>query len=37
MVPFRLSQNMVDSFGISGVEGTYRRCAETTLQAREAI
>ncbi|GIL92019.1 hypothetical protein Vretifemale_19512, partial [Volvox reticuliferus] len=32
MVPFRLTQNVVDGFGISGVEGVYRRCCETTLQ-----
>ncbi|KAF5827558.1 kinase-like domain-containing protein [Dunaliella salina] len=32
MVPFRLTQNMVDAFGISGVEGSYRKCAEITLQ-----
>ncbi len=32
MVPFRLTQNMVDCFGISGVEGSYRKCAEITLQ-----
>ncbi|KXZ54940.1 hypothetical protein GPECTOR_3g11 [Gonium pectorale] len=32
MVPFRLTQNVVDGFGISGVEGVFRRCAETTLQ-----
>ncbi|GFR46172.1 hypothetical protein Agub_g7700, partial [Astrephomene gubernaculifera] len=32
MVPFRLTQNVIDGFGISGVEGVYRRCAETTLQ-----
>ncbi len=33
MVPFRLTQNVVDGFGVTGVEGLYRRCAETTLQA----
>lgn len=32
MVPFRLTQNVVDSFGVSGVEGTFRRAAEMTLQ-----
>jgi phosphatidylinositol kinase/protein kinase (PI-3 family) len=32
MVPFRLTQNVVDAFGITGVEGTFRRSAETTLQ-----
>jgi hypothetical protein len=32
MVPFRLTQNVIDSFGVSGIEGTYRKSAETTLQ-----
>uniref|UniRef100_A0A7R9VTK1 Serine/threonine-protein kinase ATR n=1 Tax=Chlamydomonas euryale TaxID=1486919 RepID=A0A7R9VTK1_9CHLO len=32
MVPFRLTQNIVDSFGVSGVEGVFRKCAEITLQ-----
>ena len=32
MVPFRLTQNVIDSFGITGVEGTFRKCAEITLQ-----
>jgi serine/threonine-protein kinase ATR len=31
-VPFRLTQNVVDCFGVSGVEGTFRRAAEMTLQ-----
>lgn len=31
MVPFRLTQNVVDGFGVTGVEGAYRRSAETTL------
>ncbi len=31
MVPFRLTQNMVDSFGVSGVEGAYRKAAEMTM------
>ncbi|KAJ9523632.1 hypothetical protein QJQ45_007291 [Haematococcus lacustris] len=30
-VPFRLTQNVVDSFGVAGVEGAFRRSAETTL------
>ena len=34
MVPFRLTQNVIDSFGVSGIEGVYRSCAEITLQAR---
>jgi len=31
MVPFRLTQNVVDAFGVTGVEGVYRRTFETTL------
>ena len=31
MVPFRLTQNVIDGFGISGVEGVFRTSAETTL------
>lgn len=27
----RLTQNVVDGFGVSGVEGVYRRCCEITL------
>lgn len=34
MVPFRLTQNVVDSFGVAGVEGTFRKAAEGTLQVR---
>lgn len=30
-VPFRLTRNMVDGFGVTGVEGTFRRSSETTL------
>ncbi|KAF0685567.1 Aste57867_22575 [Aphanomyces stellatus] len=31
IVPFRLTPNMVDAFGLSGVEGVYRHSAEVTL------
>ncbi|CAH2104651.1 unnamed protein product [Euphydryas editha] len=31
-VPFRLTQDIVAGFGSSGVEGTFRRCCERTLQ-----
>ena len=34
MVPFRLTQNLVDAFGVSGYEGAYRRACEVTLQVR---
>jgi hypothetical protein len=32
MVPFRMTQNIVDSFGVAGVEGAFRKCCECTLQ-----
>ena len=32
IVPFRLTHNMVDAMGATGVEGFYRRAAETTLR-----
>ena len=31
-VPFRLTQNLIDCFGVSGHEGAFRRCCEATLQ-----
>ncbi|KAL2911314.1 hypothetical protein HK105_209228 [Polyrhizophydium stewartii] len=31
-VPFRLTQNMVDAFGLGGVEGTFRASCEVTLR-----
>ena len=31
-VPFRLTPDMVDGFGISGTEGVFRRCSEETLR-----
>lgn len=31
-MPFRLTQNMVDGFGVTGVDGTFRRCSEHTLR-----
>ncbi|XP_051147175.1 serine/threonine-protein kinase ATR isoform X2 [Andrographis paniculata] len=32
LVPFRLTQNMIDGLGITGYEGTYLRVCEITLQ-----
>ncbi|KPV74376.1 uncharacterized protein RHOBADRAFT_37377 [Rhodotorula graminis WP1] len=32
LVPFRLTQNLVDGFGMSGVDGVFRRCCEETLR-----
>jgi serine/threonine-protein kinase ATR len=37
MVPFRMTQNVVDCFGVSGVEGGFRRAAEITLQVRAEV
>ena len=31
-VPFRLTQNVIDGFGVTGVEGMYRICSEITLR-----
>ena len=31
VVPFRLTQNVVDGFGVAGVDGVYRRSCESTL------
>lgn len=32
LVPFRLTRDLVDGMGISGVEGVFRRCCEETLR-----
>jgi phosphatidylinositol kinase/protein kinase (PI-3 family) len=31
-VPFRLTRDIVDGMGVSGVEGVFRRCCESTLR-----
>ncbi|WVF65515.1 hypothetical protein IAT40_000243 [Kwoniella sp. CBS 6097] len=31
-VPFRLTNDLVDGLGITGIEGTFRRCSEHTLR-----
>ncbi|KIK53267.1 hypothetical protein GYMLUDRAFT_77511 [Collybiopsis luxurians FD-317 M1] len=31
-VPFRLTQNLVDAFGVTGVEGVFRTACEVTMQ-----
>lgn len=33
VVPFRLTRDLVDGMGISGVEGPFRRCCNFTLEA----
>jgi ataxia telangiectasia mutated family protein len=30
-VPFRLTREIIDGMGVSGVEGIFRRCCEATL------
>jgi ataxia telangiectasia mutated family protein len=30
-VPFRLTRDIVDGMGVTGVEGVFRRCCEETL------
>ena len=32
MVPFRMTANMVDAFGVFGVEGPFRKCCEITME-----
>jgi len=32
VVPFRLTQNMIDAMGVSGYEGVFRKSCETTLK-----
>lgn len=32
LVPFRLTRDIVDGMGLSGVEGVFRRCCEETLR-----
>ncbi|GAA6062607.1 hypothetical protein JCM10212_004902 [Sporobolomyces blumeae] len=32
LIPFRLTQNLIDGFGSSGVDGVFRRCSEETLR-----
>ncbi|KAK4477252.1 hypothetical protein RD792_016466 [Penstemon davidsonii] len=36
LVPFRLTQNMIDGLGITGYEGTYLRVSEITLSILRA-
>lgn len=32
LVPFRLTRDVVDGMGVTGVEGVMRRCCEETLR-----
>ena len=32
VVPFRLTQNMIDAFGVAGVEGVFRKTCEVSLE-----
>lgn len=31
-IPFRLTQNLVDGLGVTGVEGVFRKACEVTMQ-----
>lgn len=31
-VPFRLTHNMIEAMGSTGIEGSYRKCCEVTLR-----
>ncbi|KAG8053690.1 hypothetical protein GUJ93_ZPchr0001g32148 [Zizania palustris] len=35
-VPFRLTRDMMDGMGVTGVEGVFRRCCEKTLSVMRA-
>lgn len=35
-MPFRLTRDMVDGMGVSGVDGAFLRCAEQTLTVLRA-
>mmetsp|Transcript_29274 Transcript_29274/g.75414 ORF Transcript_29274/g.75414 Transcript_29274/m.75414 type:complete len:568 (-) Transcript_29274:798-2501(-) len=35
-VPFRLTRNMLDAFGVLGYEGTFRKCCEATMKVLRA-
>ncbi|KAH7550459.1 hypothetical protein JRO89_XS13G0195200 [Xanthoceras sorbifolium] len=35
-VPFRLSRDIIDGMGVTGVEGVFRRCCEKTLSVMQA-
>lgn len=36
LVPFRLTRDLVDALGVTGVEGAMRRCCEATLRVMRA-
>ena len=35
-VPFRLTRDIVDGFGLSGVDGVFRKCSEETMRVLRA-
>ena len=37
VVPFRLTQNMIDAFGVAGVEGVFRKTCEVSLEVRRVL
>jgi ataxia telangiectasia mutated family protein len=32
MIPFRLTRDIIDGFGMTGIEGVFRKCSEETLR-----
>ncbi|KXS21067.1 hypothetical protein M427DRAFT_310695 [Gonapodya prolifera JEL478] len=36
LVPFRLTQNVVDAFGITGIEGVFRKSCQVTMKVLRA-
>jgi ataxia telangiectasia mutated family protein len=36
LIPFRLTQNFIDGFGMTGLEGVYKRCCEEILRVLRA-
>lgn len=37
VVPFRLTQNMIDAFGVAGVEGVFRKTCEVSLEVSSLL
>ena len=37
LLPFRLTQKMLDGFGPAGPDGAFKRCCEITLQVRPKV
>ena len=35
-IPFRLTRDVIDGMGVTGVEGVFRQCCEETLATMKA-